>query len=701
MAKSKLDEAALYDGPVYDSATKAQSSLDRIQEGIDRLLPKLKDAKNQDILLVLGNARVGKSTLVSYLSGTKLKVEKPQTSVYPILSLVNESTGAKIGHGFASHTKSQTKHIATKVANMQLWDVPGFNESSTREQDIINTYLIQELMTRAQSIRIVLVADFVNITADTAIKPFCEFLSTIATIFPDLGEVLDKFTIVVTKVDSEFTNADIAESLKNIGSPKESNSKLDNYYGSAEKRIKGETIIEHFVKNPDKIGVFVRPGKKDIGKDADDGVINPDNNISKTILRSGQVSSSQLENVKIGAHPDSITFVRENLKTIGEYYNTKVQSKVTEQIKLPLLRIKDAYTYRTYEKLLDIRSELVEIRKFVVEEKNSRKALESLCKMNGILPDEESRSWLETRKLISFNETIKHCTAMLKKAIGEPTLDDLLLVQLSLGLNTVSANLQIAQVRCLKGQGQLDKLTCDKLIEEAKKKGLTAQKELLDAEKEVFEKSPTIKQLGNALLKWTHMTAGLLGGTMGFFIMPYLEAKAEVKEAEGFLKTTGAVVKGVVYAIPRAVQGARDGSKKAQDLWEKHLPQGDYDYDQVGSLPFESSTPSHTDGASSSGKADIEEVEARASIGLESLGFIDFSIPKTDGASSSGTYNCILGMEYENEILNYPEVLKVLTDSLAISYSDVLDKVGGFDQEFVREACLSGNVELLEECFGN
>jgi predicted GTPase len=154
MAKSKLDEAAL-----YGSATKAKSSLDRIQKGIDKLLPNLKYAENQDILLVLGNTRVGKSTLVSYLSGSKLVGNvDPDDPDEVLLCLAPKSTGAEIGHGVASQTKTPTKHIATKVANMQLWDVPGFNESSTREQDIINTYLIQELMTRAQSIRIVLVA---------------------------------------------------------------------------------------------------------------------------------------------------------------------------------------------------------------------------------------------------------------------------------------------------------------------------------------------------------------------------------------------------------------------------------------------------------------------------------------------------------------------------------------------------------------
>jgi hypothetical protein len=488
-----------------------------------------------------------------------------------------------------------------------------------------------------------------------AARPFCEFLSTIATIFPDLDQVQDKFTIVFTKAPSNTNASKLSNSLKTKFLNPTSNGAIDNYYGSPEKRIKCKTIIEHFVKNPDKIGVFVRP---DIAGPIEDKVINPDNNISKTILRSGQVSSSQLENVKIGAHPDSITFVKENLKTIGEYYKSIVQSKVKTQIELSLSRIEDAYKKGNYQKLLDIRSELVKIQKFVVEEKNSRKALESLCKMNEVSLDGE---------LISFSETIKYCTAMLKKGIGEPTLDDLLLIQLSLQLNAVSTKLQINQARYLRDQGNLDKLTCDKLIEEATKKAAQVESKLHDVEKEMVTKSTTLRQIGEGALELGAKALTAAGGVLLTLlygvVKPIADAYNDIEKADGFLETTGAVAKGVVYAIPRAVSGLFEGVTEG-------VPE------MVRGVDLKSSPP-------------------------ERPLFIDFSIPNTDGASSSGTYNCILGMEYENEILNYPEVLKVLTDSLAINYSDVLDKVGGFDQEFVREACLSGNVELLEECFGN
>ncbi len=57
-------------------------------------------------------------------------------------------------------------------------------------------------------------------------------------------------------------------------------------------------------------------------------------------------------------------------------------------------------------------------------------------------------------------------------------------------------------------------------------------------------------------------------------------------------------------------------------------------------------------------------------------------------------------IKYDNPILNYPEMLKTLTDNLAssLSFWKVVDRVNSFDREFVEEVCLSGNVKLLQEC---
>jgi hypothetical protein len=59
----------------------------------------------------------------------------------------------------------------------------------------------------------------------------------------------------------------------------------------------------------------------------------------------------------------------------------------------------------------------------------------------------------------------------------------------------------------------------------------------------------------------------------------------------------------------------------------------------------------------------------------------------------------LTNIEYDNPILNHPEIIKTLANNLSMSFSLVIDKVSDFDKDFVREVCLSGNVELLQECF--
>ena len=62
----------------------------------------------------------------------------------------------------------------------------------------------------------------------------------------------------------------------------------------------------------------------------------------------------------------------------------------------------------------------------------------------------------------------------------------------------------------------------------------------------------------------------------------------------------------------------------------------------------------------------------------------------------------ITEIKYDNPILNHPEMLKTLTNNLSrsLSFWEVVDRVNNFDKEFVEEVCLSGSVELLQECFG-
>jgi len=57
----------------------------------------------------------------------------------------------------------------------------------------------------------------------------------------------------------------------------------------------------------------------------------------------------------------------------------------------------------------------------------------------------------------------------------------------------------------------------------------------------------------------------------------------------------------------------------------------------------------------------------------------------------------VFEIKYDNPILNFPEVFKALTKNLPMNSSEVINRVSRLDSDCVREICLSGNVELLQE----
>jgi tetratricopeptide (TPR) repeat protein len=52
-------------------------------------------------------------------------------------------------------------------------------------------------------------------------------------------------------------------------------------------------------------------------------------------------------------------------------------------------------------------------------------------------------------------------------------------------------------------------------------------------------------------------------------------------------------------------------------------------------------------------------------------------------------------VEYDNPILNYPVILTSLSSQLNLTQSEVIDRISGYDREFVDQVCLSGNIELF------
>jgi len=629
--------------------------VDFVLKACERAESELGRASNQDITVLVGPTRAGKSTLINYLLEHKLELKKTKNG--PEFSTT--AGGAKIFHGVESGTSFPV--FCGNLGDRQLWDIPGLNDTAGGTNELSNTFYIINLLKRASSAQVFLVIDFPSLN-DPNPNAFHKFLNSAVNTFSDLSN----FQFYFTKVP---------KTVPDPNDPDERIDLKDSYISEKIKRIK---------ESVDKVGTNYTTG-------------------NQTKVKEFLASVIENKEWKIFSFPTKAEYEALVYKPVSTTTLQSVKgspsipkSKLTE-VELSISSdIKDALTTKQGEMILQYRTKAEEIVKSVSGEyttKINSSDLATLKKIHEKLGDGAK----------SFKEK-KHIEALKKLAEGiSQTIDTQQLIQLEKSIADIQKLLPAPTT------GQTSQETPAKILEkELSREFTTVSKSIQTKENGIhdtnYETAKTAKT--NAITQkqkdidackdgwWTGVkkfgagTAGAVGGLVAAPLVGVVGAVEGVKgnKEAGITNYDDSVATKVVKAPVSAVSGVALGLVASAPGFALMAVESVTDNTREKLRKEKAGLQTELDGITKT---------------ASSLSLIDFSI---DGASSSGTnreVSCILGMEYENEILNYPEVLKVLTDSLAINYSDVLDKVGGFDQEFVREACLSGNVELLEECFGN
>ena len=116
------------------------------------------DKENNEAVIVIGDTGVGKSTIMSFMSGAELVVKFD--GLKPTLDSVNQ-TRIKIGHEKYSETSVPTKVVIDKMA---FYDCPGFKDNKGEEYEISNSFFIQRLLDIYQRVKLVLIVDESNIS---------------------------------------------------------------------------------------------------------------------------------------------------------------------------------------------------------------------------------------------------------------------------------------------------------------------------------------------------------------------------------------------------------------------------------------------------------------------------------------------------------------------------------------------------------
>ncbi|XP_033217827.1 uncharacterized protein LOC117173396 [Belonocnema kinseyi] len=155
---------------------------------------------SEDMTIIMGNTKAGKSTLLNYLIGNKLIGVKTSAYKPVILKKADDSPGPKIGVESIAETAVPTRWNSSKLPSLGIWDLPGFHDNRGVIQDITNGFYISELLNNSTSAKFVIVTD-VNDIANDSIHPFLSLLNSVEDLLRGaMKECFSSIVVIFTKV---------------------------------------------------------------------------------------------------------------------------------------------------------------------------------------------------------------------------------------------------------------------------------------------------------------------------------------------------------------------------------------------------------------------------------------------------------------------------------------------------------------------
>mmetsp|Transcript_28261 Transcript_28261/g.65453 ORF Transcript_28261/g.65453 Transcript_28261/m.65453 type:complete len:782 (-) Transcript_28261:1163-3508(-) len=199
----------------------ATQSLDLCRTCIDYGHRNAQKVRGRDIVMFLGNTGAGKSTLINYLMGCEMALERPDNPILdPRVIVKPHSHGGncsknftKIGHDIMTSETFMPKVILNTENDGQFYvDCPGFLDSRGEEISLANTVNNRAIMQNAASMKVVALVDFSSLKTARA-TGFKEFTKLLKHIFGDnatLHKYKESILLGITKIPPDFLNANLA-----------------------------------------------------------------------------------------------------------------------------------------------------------------------------------------------------------------------------------------------------------------------------------------------------------------------------------------------------------------------------------------------------------------------------------------------------------------------------------------------------------
>lgn len=229
--------------------------------------------KEKNVVLLLGNTGVGKSTLATLLTNTTHLVSKgaPETGEF----LLDDN------HRISSDCTMESKtHIPElvidSVNNLSYYDCPGFGDTRGLKYELAQTYFIRRILDYADSVKFVFVIDNGSVKKGGDRKNFPRLAKYATSIIKNVDKYTNGVALIITKVDNtvimdENEDGDVTYKLVDDDTKKKA---IVGYLDEIKKdllrtpSIENEAMIKFIdiitVKKNDKyerIGLFRMPNK--------------------------------------------------------------------------------------------------------------------------------------------------------------------------------------------------------------------------------------------------------------------------------------------------------------------------------------------------------------------------------------------------------------------------------------------------------
>ncbi|CAG8481471.1 23625_t:CDS:1, partial [Dentiscutata erythropus] len=286
----------------------------------------LRICQQEEAIIIIGETREGKSTILNYLIGIPLfgKRSAGRFKIY-----ANDSpNGAKISAGSVSQTSLPSKHG-------EYWDCPGFGDTRSSIQDIVNAYSIYMLAKCVKKLKILVVVSE-NTIQEESKKKFLNLIKNVGEIFKNNDDLVQGLCLLVTK-NKDLDSKAMTEILDELIKERENQT---NFSSSQ------RTILEFLSSHDNQIAFFNAPNRE--GPISDDDK----NSILETIRNTSYIKDPEPNIYTIS---ESELFIRDLIKKF--------------HIDIEKLILKFCLKIQNYlEELIDKhRGTIKELRKFLTE----------------------------------------------------------------------------------------------------------------------------------------------------------------------------------------------------------------------------------------------------------------------------------------------------------------------------------------------